>query len=226
MLSNSQRIQVFYLEQLEYQNMLTRRFALPSTNCFRGFGFFKLSGSSNLAMIMAYLRRKSRRSLRGRRHVFTHIILRTVKDMVFEFSDEAPCDFSFVDAGDNGLAADFVGPPYDSIFITFQAEAPHGADNFDFLLNFLATFLEIFPTYREMVVSLPWFVLMFVFTKSIQISCLPGCLDLCSWEKASGEAQQAQVPSEGKFVYWITFIILSIQSILAGLGRRRSQSSA
>ena len=35
-----------------------------------------------------------------------------------------------------------------------EAEEPGGADNFNFLLDFLATFLEFFPTFRETVACL------------------------------------------------------------------------
>ena len=37
--------------------------------------------------------------------------------ILIDFSDQAPCDFSFVDAGDKGLTIDFVGPSYDSIVL-------------------------------------------------------------------------------------------------------------
>ena len=68
---------------------------------------------------------------------------------------EAPCDYTFVDVGD-GLSADDEAGVHEAVDAMrgLEAEEPGGADNFNFLLDFLATFLEFFPTFRETVACL------------------------------------------------------------------------
>ena len=116
---------------------------------------------------------------------------------------KAPCDYSFVDVPSKGITFDIVGCsnsvgfPFMELhhFAPFQAEEPHGADNFAFILDFFATFLEMYPTYREMVVDLPCFIPDS--ESKPKASPSPGCPVLHFHSEAHGEDWKAQVPQRG-----------------------------
>ena len=89
------------------------------------------------------------------------MLLATHAHVLFLRFWEAPCDYSFVDLPEDGkFVAEIARALFrllcDRTMVSFhifelaQAEGEAGANNFDFLMTFYASFAQRLPTYREM----------------------------------------------------------------------------